>query len=247
MTAEPEKMPPLSRELALKIALAARELPDTSVKRLLAVLVAAVGLPLTEEALATLTVKALKTAADNELAEMSQDALKAALLQLKTGAAAAHPDPALPCVVAYQAGEMPGSIRVACASNGYTEVDGHFGSCARFLVYQVSKDEIRLIAIQDTNQAPALDDKNSARVALLQECHLLYVASIGGPAAAKVVKAGMHPIKLPQGGQISTILVELKQVLAEAPPPWLAKVMGQSAQQRVRFALTDSNDGEALA
>jgi hypothetical protein len=30
------------------------------------------------------------------------------------------------------------SIRIACASNRGERLDGHFGSCARFLIYQVS-------------------------------------------------------------------------------------------------------------
>ncbi|MNE73320.1 hypothetical protein D3C80_1693240 [compost metagenome] len=68
---------------------------------------------------------------------------------------------------------------------------------------------------------------------------MLYVVSIGGPAAAKVVKAGIHPLKKPQGDQAEVVLAELQRVMAGSPPPWLAKLLGQSAEQRVRFALSD--------
>jgi hypothetical protein len=65
--------------------------------------------------------------------------------------------------------------------------------------------------------------------------------SIGGPAAAKVVKNGLHPIKQPQGGDITEIVDNLKQVLNSSPPPWLAKVMGVGAEQRVRFSVEEED------
>jgi hypothetical protein len=61
------------------------------------------------------------------------------------------------------------------------------------------------------------------------------VVSIGGPAAAKVVKQDIHPIKFPHGGDAVEAVAELKNTLATNPPPWLAKVMGKEAEERVRF------------
>jgi hypothetical protein len=58
---------------------------------------------------------------------------------------------------------------------------------------------------------------------------------LGCPAAAKVIKAGIHPIKLPNGGNATDSIEQLQQVIASAPPPWLAKVMGMSAEDRKRF------------
>jgi nitrogen fixation protein NifX len=137
-------------------------------------------------------------------------------------------------VESYAEGDMPGSIRVACASSRGELLDGHFGSAGRFLVYQVSSDEDRLIDVRVPDDASA-DDKNSYRARLIRDCQVLYVASIGGPAAAKVVKAGIHPIKDPQGGPARERIAALREVLAMKPPPWLAKVMGHSVEERVRF------------
>ena len=64
----------------------------------------------------------------------------------------------------------------------------------------------------------------------------MYVQSIGGPAAAKVVKAGIYPMKLPEGGKATEVLTRLQSVMAGTPPPWLAKVMGVSAERRVRYS-----------
>jgi len=233
----------LSREVALRIGLAARELPDTDPKRLIEVLVACVDLPLTEKKLAKLKIKDLKTAADGELAEISGDMLKKALKYLQSTQLEDEISDSLPPIQPYTEGDMPGSIRVAVASNTEDELDGHFGSCARFLIYQVAKDEQRLVEIRPTIATDeALDDKNAYRAQLIEDCHVLYVVSIGGPAAAKVVKAQIHPIKVPQGGQAPELVAKLQEILQGHPPPWLAKVMGVAASERTPFSGTEEDD-----
>ncbi|MFI3220112.1 MAG: nitrogen fixation protein NifX [Methylococcales bacterium] len=227
----------LSRELALRIGLAARALPDTTIQRLMTVLTAELGLPITEEKLATLNLKTLKTAHEGEFSEIEEPLLKKAVHALKHPASedmtasplrtGSHP------ITPYHEGEMPSSIRIACASDDTQKVDGHFGSCKQFMVYQVSASEARLIDVRDTQQASALEeDKNRFRSELIRDCQVLYLVSVGGPAAAKIVKTGIHPIKLPEVTAISEVISELQQVLANKPPPWLAKVMGINPEAR---------------
>ena len=55
------------------------------------------------------------------------------------------------------------------------------------------------------------------------------------PAAAKVVKADVHPIKDPGGGSARGRILALQHVLASKAPPWLAKVMGLAPEERIRF------------
>ncbi|MGB5834374.1 MAG: dinitrogenase iron-molybdenum cofactor biosynthesis protein [Thiohalocapsa sp.] len=225
----------ISDEVALRIGVAARALPDTDVPRLLMVLDDAIGLPPTTAKLEGLTIKSLKTAADGELVDIDSGPLKFALSLLK-GEGADDIEP-LPDIEPYTEGDLPGSIRVACASNGAELLDGHFGSCRRFLVYQISGDTFRLIDIRDIDNASptARDDKNAYRASLIRDCQVLCVASIGGPAAAKVVKLDIHPIKFTDGGSARERIAALSAVLADKVPPWLAKIMGQDADQRVRF------------
>ncbi|MCG8023544.1 MAG: dinitrogenase iron-molybdenum cofactor biosynthesis protein [Candidatus Thiodiazotropha endolucinida] len=224
---------PISEEIALRIGLAARELPDTDVSRLLSVLADAVGLPPTTKKLSSLTVKDLKAAGEGELADIDSASIKSALVYLK-GETGLTNDP-LPVVQAFHAGDMPNSIRVACASNKGEMLDGHFGSCRRFLIYQVSATDNRLVEIRDIDETQATDDKNGYRASLIADCQILFVGSIGGPAAAKVVRVGAHPIKKPQAGPARDEIQALQQVIGKDAPPWLAKVMGQLPEERIRF------------
>jgi len=236
-------MTPITKDIALRIALAARALPDTDAARLLKVLAGAVEFPPTHAGLSALTVKTLKAAADGEFADMDAAYLKQALALLK-GEGEVAPSQDLPRPEAYSDGDMRDSIRIACASNKAEQLDGHFGSCERFLIYQLDRDELRLV---DVRSAKALEgdegdeaDKNTHRARLISDCQVLFVVSIGGPAAAKVVRAGVHPMKVSDGGACRAHLQGLQQVISSAPPPWLAKAMGRSAEERVRFERTEA-------
>lgn len=229
--------PIASREAALRIALAARALNGLDVRALVGALIDKLEAPLTESKLGTLTVEDLRVILAGDFAEqgchvgVEAETLKEAI-RLLWGQGVENSD--FPGVESYVEGDMPGSLRVAVAANRGENLDGHFGSCERFLVYQVSPTEIRLIGVRSTVEADAAEDKNAARSALINDCQIVYVQSIGGPAAAKVVRAGVHPVKKPAGGDAREALVELQQRLS-SPPPWLAQIMGVPAASLARF------------
>ncbi|QTR47665.1 hypothetical protein J9253_07030 [Thiothrix litoralis] len=147
----------------------------------------------------------------------------------------------IPTPLPYTDGEMPDSIRVACASNSGDLLNGHFGSCERFLVYQVSQTEYRLIDVREVGDDEAEEDKNAYRASLILDCQVLFIASVGGPAAAKIIKKGIHPIKQMTVVPTSELLEKLQLALAN-PSPWLGKVMGKDAQARARFSGDDEDD-----
>lgn len=222
----------MTREAALRLGLAARELSGLPVPALVQGIAGRFGLPLTEDKLACITVTDLRAIiAGDEHADQDcqvgydMETLKRAVRLLwGEGIEASE----LPPLDAYAEGDMPGSIRVACASNNGEEIDGHFGSCERFLIYQLSPTEMRLVAVRSTLEADHAEDRNLSRATLIDDCQVVYLQSIGGPAAAKVVRAGVHPVKLPQGGSAREVLTQLQRALV-SPPPWLAKVMGVEA------------------
>jgi nitrogen fixation protein NifX len=225
----------ITKAAALRIAQAARVLADVNAGAFAAKLGDNLGLPITEEKLAKVTVADIKLILSGEETvdpDVDGASIKLAVRHLwGTGDEVEN----LPPVAAYEEGDMPGSLRVAVASNTEDNLDGHFGSCPRFLVYQVGKGDIRLIDIRSTSLSDDADDKNVARANLIKDCQIVYVQSIGGPAAAKAVRANIHPIKAPEGGKASIALTRLQAVL-DAPPPWLAKILGVKAQSLSRFA-----------
>jgi nitrogen fixation protein NifX len=228
-----------SREVALRVGLAARALPDVSPRQLLEVLIDKLGAPLTEEKLSHVTVTQLKTGLASPDGEEDTEHLDVVAIPNYKEAVrilwGESVDADLPVPQAYAEGDMPGSIRVAIASNTAELMDGHFGSCLRFLIYQVSQDTLRLIELRPTYAADDADDRNAFRAELIQDCQVLYVVSIGGPAAAKVIKAGIYPMKLSQEVPAREVLAKLQAILAGHPPPWLAKIIGVSGRQKLRF------------
>lgn len=229
----------LSAHLALRIALAARELKGVDNARLLRALLAITGEPITEARLGKLRVTRLRAqlldpAGDQLSLAASERQLQRAVSLLK-GRGVRMPVEPLPVVEPYREGELADSVRIACASDQGECLDGRFGSCARYLIYQVSPSSSRLIALREPGLVAADEDRHAKRAALLQDCQLLYTLSIGGPAAAKVIRAGVHPVKVAGPMPARAIVEELQRVLASAPPPWLAKVMGIEPDRRVRF------------
>jgi nitrogen fixation protein NifX len=231
----------MSRETALRIALAARAMPGIGVGQLLEVLHQRITGELNEASLQTVTVTDIKTGFASADGEEDGEDIGIGLPAMKDAVRilwGETPEDDLPVPVELD-GIAPGSIRVAIASNSGERLDGHFGSCLRFLVYQVDTGSATLIGVRSALEADYAEDRNAYRAQLIADCQVLYVVSIGGPAAAKVVKSGIYPMKKIEGGDAADILAELQQVMGNAPPPWLAKLLGVAAEQRVRFSLSD--------
>lgn len=231
-------MEQLDRNLALRIALASRILPGVSVSELVDILHERLGAPLDDEKLKSITVTNLKTGIGSHDGEEDGEDIGIGLENIKLAVrylwGEEAEDEHLPEIQVYQEGDMPGSVRVAVASNSGATLNGHFGSCIRFLVYQLSRNDIRLIDIRSTIEADNAEDRNLFRANLIKDCHVLFVQSIGGPAAAKVIRADVYPIKVPDVIEATEKLQEFQSVF-DAPPPWFAKILGVSAEKRKRF------------
>jgi len=141
-------------------------------------------------------------------------------------------------------------LRVAIATQDLRMLNAHFGSARRFAVYDVMPAETRFVeavSFDDvSNESGAHGDDGTdrigAKVAALAGCHLLFVLAIGGPAAAKVVGAHIHPVKLPAEETIDAILARVQAMMTGNPPPWLRKVMGAQQQQRRSMDFLDDEE-----
>lgn len=131
------------------------------------------------------------------------------------------------------------SLFIAFASSDGQVVDGHFGSCEQFYIYRLSDNELEFVESREAKSGRGTE-KNALRAQLISDCQLMFCASIGGPAAARVIRTGIHPMKSkyvdqkPAGIQEQLQLLQ-KRMQSQTLPPWLAKLMGHNLSLEQRF------------
>lgn len=131
------------------------------------------------------------------------------------------------------------SLQIAIASTDGSTIDGHFGSCEKFYIYKLDAQQIEYIDMREAEGGRGIE-KNAFRAQIIKDCQLMFCASIGGPAAAKVINAGIHPLKSKNTPAILDQLSELQErVSSGSLPPWLAKLMGQPDFLNERFSSLD--------
>lgn len=218
-----------SPDLALRIGLAARAL-HVPPARLIPVLIEALKRPLTDQKLKALTLQQLRSARLGELAGFDRSAMEEALAFLNDRTGVDIIDPEIPPVAPYHDGEMPGSVRIAVASNAGLMLDGDFGTCLRYLIYQVSTEEARLIDVRGTaGEKLAGKQRLMWRAERIGDCRLLLARSVSSRAMAPLVLQGLHPVTYPKTMAASVALYAVRQMLRHHPPPWLAKAMEEEA------------------
>lgn len=218
----------LTDQVALRIGLASRLLAGVELADWVNILIRAVGLPLSPQRLARLRLNRLRQAGRGAFDRMDDNHLRAVIAVLRGQGVDMRQS--VPQPQAYEAGDMPGSVRIACASNRGERIDGPFGTCDRFLIYQVSAQEYRLIDVREVPDLSKADDKLLDRARMICDCHVLCALTIGGPAAARIVNTGIHPVRVGVPENASKMMQEFQQVLDSAPPPWLMKIMEASAR-----------------
>lgn len=227
----------LDRDVALRIALASRTLPDIELPTLLGVLIDRLGDPLSLDTLSKITVTDLKTGLGSLGGEEDDEDIGIGLEPMKLAVRIlwgdTEEDDGIP-IPQKDLSPPERSIRVAIASNSGANLDGHFGSCLRFLIYDVSDSIIQLCDVRSAAEADFADDKNAWRANLIKDCQVVYVVSVGGPTAAKIIRAGVYPIKKIEGGLANDVIVDLQTVMQGTPPPWLAKILGVEQSQRLK-------------
>ncbi len=140
-----------------------------------------------------------------------------------------------------------GAVRVAIATSDMKGLNAHFGSARRFAVYDVTKEGwsfVEALAFDDVteesgNHKTDGDDRITPKIAALTGCHLLFCLAIGGPSAAKVVSARIHPIKVQAPTPIDEVLERTRTMLDGTPPPWLRKVLAEAGVAPPKPAFAD--------
>lgn len=123
-------------------------------------------------------------------------------------------------------GNFEHSIKVAFATKDLETINAHFGGAREFVVYKVSPDgfEVDGVVKTDTSELKG-DEKTEYKVKALGGINIMYCESIGGTAAAKVIRAGINPMKVQEPRKIEDVLKELVVMINDNPPPWIKRVM----------------------
>lgn len=119
-------------------------------------------------------------------------------------------------------------MRIAFSTQDLARVDAHFGWARHLMVYDLTPDGHSFVEtfsfdgelLEDGNE-----DKLSPKIEAIKDCAVLYVAAIGGSAAARIVANKIHPVKLKDPEAIVDVLEKMRVVLSGTPPPWLRKAL----------------------
>ena len=128
-------------------------------------------------------------------------------------------------------------MKVAFATTDGCLVDEHFGRAGRFVVldftpqgYAALPDLIfadgRDAAVEGTRGlGDAHDDAIERKVERLADCRLVYLNAIGGPAAARMARHGILPVKVAERTAIAEAAERLMGQIRTSPPPWLRRAL----------------------
>jgi len=144
-------------------------------------------------------------------------------------------------------------VKVALATQDMTTVNAHFAGARTLAIYDVTSEGWSLVEAVQFEEAtaedgsgghggPDSDDRVAPRLVALEGCALLFVRAIGGPAAARVVNAKVHPIKVPEDEPIDRVLERVRGMLDGTPPPWLRKAMGQATNGGDKPSFMDDDE-----
>lgn len=122
-------------------------------------------------------------------------------------------------------------MKIAFTTSDNTHIDAHFGSARKIDVYEVDRSGysfVETLRFDGNLNEDGNEDKLLPKIKALHDCTIVYVSTIGGSAAARLIKQKITPIKAQSEEQeISDVLTKLVQTLNGSPPPWLRKALQQ--------------------
>lgn len=129
-------------------------------------------------------------------------------------------------------------MKVAFATQDQQRVDAHFGWARHLAVYEIDAGGYHFVQDFGFGEDLAEDgneDKLAPKLEAIKDCAIVYVAAIGGSAAARVVASKIHPIKVAQPEPILDLLDRMQEVLKGTPPPWLRKALAKGQEKAFDF------------
>ncbi len=128
-------------------------------------------------------------------------------------------------------------MKVAFATTDGRLIDEHFGRAGRFAVLDFTPEGFAALpdlvfadgrdsAVEGTRgQGDAHDDAIQRKVERLADCRLVYLNAVGGPAAARMARRGILPVKVAERTAIGEAAERLMEQIRTSPPPWLRRAL----------------------
>jgi nitrogen fixation protein NifX len=139
-------------------------------------------------------------------------------------------------------------MKIAFATQDQQRVDAHFGWAKFLAVYELDAEghcHVQTFPFGEDLAEDGNEDKLAPKLAAIADCAIVYVAAIGGSAAARVVAAKIHPIKVTQPEPIAELLDKMQEVLKGTPPPWLRKALMKGQERAADFEEEDNEEVKA--
>jgi nitrogen fixation protein NifX len=122
-------------------------------------------------------------------------------------------------------------MKIAFATQDLVHINAHFGSAKQMAVYDVSPEGyqfVEKITFDGKLDEDGNEDKLVPKIEALSDCTIVYVAAIGGSAAARLIRKRVTPVKSrTEEDEITEVLENLVTTLKGNPPPWLRKALQQ--------------------
>jgi len=129
-------------------------------------------------------------------------------------------------------------MRVAFATTTGSRIDEHFGRAGTFAVYnitaagaeslglrKVAEGDLDTEVVVTRGMGSVHDDALAAKIEKLSDVKIVFFTEIGGPSAAKLVRAGIMPLKSDPSTLISEEVDKLLTTIRERPAPWMRRAL----------------------
>jgi nitrogen fixation protein NifX len=129
-------------------------------------------------------------------------------------------------------------MKVAFATTTGSQIDEHFGRAGMFAVYnvtpegaeflelrRVSDSELDIDVVTTRGMGSVHDDALATKIDKLADMKIVYFTEIGGPSAAKLVRAGIMPLKAEPCTLISAENTKLVTMMRDKPAPWMRRAL----------------------
>jgi nitrogen fixation protein NifX len=137
-------------------------------------------------------------------------------------------------------------MKIAFATKDSVHINAHFGSAKKMDVYELTADQYTFsetLTFSGNLQEDGNEDKLDSKLKALKDCTIVYVADIGGSAAARLIGKKITPMKShSEDEEIEAILGQLMHTLQGSPPPWLRKALGQKTTPSFEDAYIETEE-----